>query len=76
MTKLQREYVKGDLSARLGAIISDYSLRQEVVDAIIDDVVADIDETADWSGLDSDEVVMDDIEIALSRVAYSRFIGQ
>ena len=34
----------------------------------IDDVVADIDETADWSNYEEDEYSLSDIQISLARV--------
>ena len=52
----------------LGNIIPDYHDRYEVVDLILDDVVADIDETADWSDYEDDEYNLGDIQIALARV--------
>jgi hypothetical protein len=39
-----------------------------VVYLIIGDVIADIEETADWSGLEDDEYHLGDVQHALARV--------
>ena len=71
MTDLQLDAVRDEVSIMLGDIIPDYHDRHEVVDLIIDDVVTDIDETADWSGYEDDEYNLGDIQIALARVLIS-----
>jgi hypothetical protein len=71
MTELQIDAVRDEVSIFLGDIIPDYHDRHEVVDLILDDVVADIDETADWSGYEDDEYCLGDIQIALARVLIS-----
>lgn len=68
MTELQIDAVRDEVSIFLGNIISDYHDRHEVVDLILDDVVADIEETADWSDYCEDEYCLGDIQIALARV--------
>ena len=72
MTKEQRELVEQELHERLSCFISDNPDRNGVVGAIIDDVIADIDECADWSNYESDEVNVDDIHIALARAIIER----
>ena len=52
----------------LFGIFQDNIEREGVIDYILDDVIADIDETADWSDLRYDEVNESDIQIALARV--------
>ena len=68
MTELQVDAVRDEVSIFLGNIISDYHDRHEVVDLILDDVVADIEETADWSEYEDDECNLGDVQIALARV--------
>ena len=71
MTELQIDAVRDEVSIFLGNIIPDYHDRREVVDLILDDVVADIEETADWSDYEDDEYNLGDIQIALARVLIS-----
>lgn len=71
MTELQIDAVRDEVSIFLGNIIPDYHDRHEVLDLIIDDVVADIEETADWSDYEDDEYNLGDIQIALARVLIS-----
>ena len=71
MTELQIDAVRDEVSIMLGGIIPDNIDRHEVVDLIIDDVVTDIDETADWSDYEDDEYNLEDIRIALARVLIS-----
>lgn len=71
MTELQLDAVRDEVSIFLGNIIRDHHDRHEVVDLILDDVVADIDETADWSDYEDDEYNLGDIQIALARVLIS-----
>ena len=71
MTELQLDAVRDEVSIFLGNIIPDYHDRHEVLDLIIDDVVADIEETADWSDYEDDEYNLGDIQIALARVLIS-----
>jgi hypothetical protein len=74
MTELQLDAVRDEVSIFLSDIFRDYQERHEVVDLIIDDVVADIEETADWSGYDEDEYNLGDIQIALARVLYKAVV--
>jgi len=68
MTKVQRLSVEAYLRSYLLFIFPDNQEREEVISLIIDDVVLDIDECADWSELEEDEIHSGDIEIALARV--------
>lgn len=63
------------MGAKLSAIFSDNWDVAKVKASILDDVIKDIDETADWSNLDMDEVVTDDINIAIARVLKDRILG-
>lgn len=75
MTTTQEIEVRGQIDAKLSAIFSDAWDREEVKEEIADDVVADIDETADWGNIGDDEAVLDDIDIAIARVLKTRIIG-
>jgi hypothetical protein len=74
MTELQIDAVRDEVSIFLGNIIPGYHERHEVVDLILDDVVADIEETADWSDYEDDEYNLGDIQIALARVLKSAVV--
>ena len=74
MTTQQEKSVKAQVQAKLSAIFSDNSDCIEVENAIVKDVISDIDETADWSGLAPDEVIVDDINIAIARVLKNRIV--
>ena len=68
MTDAQEKIVKGVVDAKMQSIITDSVDRNNFVDSIIDNVIDDINETADWSELTDDEVCVGDIDIALARV--------
>jgi hypothetical protein len=68
LTEEQAKGVRGYLIELLLPIFWDAWDREEVIDFILDDVVTDIEETADWSHLEEDEVHLGDVEIALARV--------
>ena len=68
MTRRQTKEVRATLNELLFGIFQDNIEREGVIDYILDDVIADIDETADWSDLRYDEVNESDIQIALARV--------
>lgn len=68
MTDTQEKIVKDIVNAKMQSIITDSSDRNGFVYSIIDSIIEDIDETADWSEMDDDEVCVGDIDIALARV--------
>jgi hypothetical protein len=68
MTELQLDAVRDEVSIFLSDIFPDYQERHEVLDLIINDVLEDIEETADWSDYCEDEYCLGDIQIALARV--------
>lgn len=76
LTELQIDAVRDEVSIFLKDIFFDDRERHEVVDFILDDVIADIEETADWSGYEDDEYNLDDIRIALARVLYSAVLSK
>ena len=68
MTELQKSAVRGQVKAKLSVIFSDFFDLESATNLLTPLVVEDIDETADWSDIDTDEVVVGDIDIALARV--------
>lgn len=67
-TKPQVDGIENRVHEILGAVITDAVDRDNAVDAILSDVINDIEETADWSDLDDDECNIGDIDIAVARV--------
>lgn len=74
MTQEQKDGVRVEVGIFLKDIFEDCHDRSEVIDLIIDDVIADIDETADWSDYEDDEYNLDDIRIAIARVLYNAVV--
>ena len=68
MTDAQEKIVKDIVDAKMQNIITDSVDRNNFVDSIIDRIIDDINETADWSEMTDDEVCVGDIDIALARV--------
>lgn len=68
LTELQIDAVWDEVSILLVNIFVDDAERHEMVNLIIGDVIADIEETADWSDYCEDEYCLGDIQIALARV--------
>lgn len=68
LTDLQLDAVWDEVSILLSNIFRDEQDRHEMVNLIIGDVIADIEETADWSDYAEDEYNLSDIQIALARV--------
>ena len=68
LTEMQLDAVQDEVNILLGDIFLDDTELYEICDLIIDDVVQDIEETADWDNYDDDEYNLGDIRIALARV--------
>ena len=68
LTKDQLDGVRIYLIELLLPIFEDMREREEVINLIFNDVVTDIEATADWSELEDDEVHTGDVSIALARV--------
>ena len=68
LTEMQLDGVRDEVSILLQDIFPDDAERHEIRDLVLDDVVLDIEETADWSGYEDDEYNLGDIRIALARV--------
>lgn len=66
METKDKNLVREVVSAELAQVFTDNSEREEIIDSVLDDVVADIDETAD------DDWNFSDISIALQRVLYKK----
>ena len=67
LTELQKTGIEKYLHKVFSKIISDAFERTEFVDNIIDYIVEDIEETADWNEYEADEINLSDINIALAR---------
>ncbi len=80
LTDLQLDAVRDEVSIFLKDIFYDNEERHEVVNLILGDVIADIEETADWSGYVDGEYCLDDIRIAIARVVknavVSKYVGE
>ena len=68
LTKIQIEGIREELVLLLGNIFPDYFERRKVIDLIIDDLISDINETADWSDYAENEYNGEDVRIALARI--------
>lgn len=68
LTEMQLDAVRDEVSILLQGIFPDDAERHEIRDLVLDDVVLDIEETADWSDYCEDEYCLGDIQIALKRV--------
>ena len=68
LTDLQLDAVWDEVNIFLKDLFQDSEERHEMVNLIIGDVIADIEETADWTGYEADEYCLDDVRIAIARV--------
>lgn len=74
LTDLQIDGVRDEVSILLQNIFPDDAERHEIRDLVLDDVVLDIEATADWSDYCEDEYNLGDIQIALARVIKSAVV--
>ena len=72
MTIEQRESVIEETERIISEIFGDMFSAEEITETIIDDVVEDIDTTADWSSFEDDEICPDDVLIAVRRALYNK----
>ena len=72
MTEYQKDAVYTDIIEMFKSYIPDLQNAAELANLIIDDVIDDIEETADWSALNDDEYVSDDVSIAIYRTLKTR----
>lgn len=69
LTQEQRDLVFSQISAFAGNTLGcGCGEMDDIAKNLLDEVVTDIEETADWSDLESDEVFVGDIIIAIGRV--------
>ena len=68
MTETQKEEVRKEVFRQLSYILPDVYNCEYVTESIIDDVIRDIEDTADWDGYEDDEINLDDVTMALGRV--------
>ena len=76
MTKGQERSVIRLIDAKLSNFFTNHWDKCEIRDAIAKDVIADINATANWSGLKEDEVILGDIDTALTRELKRRILGK
>lgn len=70
LTDVQRAEVYDEVYDFLYHIFDDGEKAGECADAMIDEIVADIHETADWEDYEDDEWNSDDVHIAIRRVMH------
>lgn len=68
ITDIQKESIKDYIRTKFRCITMEEREVYELTALVIDDVITDIEETADWENIEDDEIVLDDVDIALRRV--------
>ena len=76
LTNTQKRIVRSQVRAKMSAIFSDFHDLEEITSAIVDEVIEDIEDTADWSDLADDEVCIGDINIGIARVVKILMVGE
>lgn len=71
----QRFIISLIIKGKLGKLFINDNEVEEVCNLIFDDVISDIEDCADWSDLENDEVNEADVDIAISRVLYKHIFG-
>ena len=71
----QRFVISLIIKGKLGKLFINDNEVEEVCNLIFDDVISDIEDCADWSDLEKDEVNEADVDIAISRVLYKHIFG-
>ena len=74
LTDAQKKIVSFFLREKLQLIFNDRQEIENVHDVMFDDVVNDIEKTADWSFLtiENNEVVNSDVETSIARALYKK----
>lgn len=73
LTTAQRELVTENVILEIKSRLNLEEMQAtSICGAIINDVVADIEDCADWTGYNDDEVNLADIDIACTRVLTTR----
>ena len=73
LTEEQRELVREEVSSQIGDMLgTGVGESEDITDKIIGEVITDIEETADWGGLDDDEICVGDVTLAIQRAIVKR----
>ena len=76
LTDTQKKIVSFFIKEKLQRIFNDRQEIENAHDVLLDDVVNDIEETADWSFLtmENNEVYNSDVEISIARTLYKKIV--
>ena len=72
----QLDAIKHRVDYVLSYVVPDNFDRGAIIDSIINDVIDDISDTADWSDYVEDEYNEGDIDIAIARVIRKKIVGE
>lgn len=75
LTEAQKIVIGFLVREKLSAIFNDLQEMTKIYHLIFDEVVSDIEDTADWSNIEANAVVNSDVDIAVARVLYQKLIG-
>ena len=75
-TKDQVDSIEEVVYELMRSVVPDHSDLDCVVDAMLEDVIVDIYETADWSELEGDEICLGDVSIAVARVIKNKICNE
>lgn len=75
LTEAQKIVIGFLVREKLSAIFNDLQEMTTIYHLIFDEVVSDIEDTADWSNIEANAVVNSDVDIAVARVLYQKLIG-
>ena len=75
LTKEQKTLVQEEVCLMLKDMTLSDGKAFDLCQIIIDDVITDIEKTADWGNLENDEVCLGDIHIAVGRVIYDKIVN-
>ena len=75
ITEAQKIVIGFLVREKLAAIFSNLQEMTTIYNLIFDEVVSDIEDTADWSNIEANAVVNSDVDIAVERVLYQKLIG-
>lgn len=75
-TKDQVDLIEDRVYEVMRDVVPDPYDLDAVVDAMLEDVITDIYETADWSDLEGDEVCLGDIDIAVARIIKNKICNE
>lgn len=75
LTEAQKIVIGFLVREKLSAIFNGLQEMTTIYHLIFDEVVSDIEDTADWSNIEANAVVNSDVDIAVARVLYQKLIG-